>query len=347
MESILAQTFTDWELIISDNYSDDGSWDYLQTFQKNPRVRLFQFPRAGMYANWNNCIRLARGEFIYIATSDDTMTPDCLEKMIAALDRHPVGDIAHCCLNIIDEQGRSLGAASPWLQYRSTRYFNDWNWLPHVRYAPHDGLLHFIGGSVYTSITQLLIRRGVFDRIGLFDRHFGSYGDFEWNMRASLLVNTIHVPEALATWRLHPAQATGGTDTARCRRIMGQMTMTAVRRARRLDASLRGSVPMRRLRLVIDWDYIWFGLRERRSALRRILFLVCQGMVRPWIVRQYIKRGVSLPFDVLDSVSWIRDELKGLGVRSPELVDDDPPNADLHPHSCPQETSTMERGSEH
>jgi len=40
-----------------------------------------------MYANWNNCINLAQGKYVYIATSDDTMTPDCLEKMVGALEK--------------------------------------------------------------------------------------------------------------------------------------------------------------------------------------------------------------------------------------------------------------------
>src|SRR5688572_20016405 len=84
IETIVGQTYPDWELIVSDNYSDDGAWEFFEALaSKDPRVDAAQAPRQGLYANWNRCIERARGEFVYIATSDDTMAPDCLEKMVA------------------------------------------------------------------------------------------------------------------------------------------------------------------------------------------------------------------------------------------------------------------------
>ena len=55
---------------------------------------------------------------------------------------------------------------------------------------------------------QLLIRKKLFDKIGLFLTDQGSIADFEWGMRASLAANIFHVPEHLASWRIHPLQAT-------------------------------------------------------------------------------------------------------------------------------------------
>ena len=49
----------------------------------------------------------ARGQYVYIATSDDTMPPDCLEKMVAALDRNRECDLAHCNLRVIDQEGKT------------------------------------------------------------------------------------------------------------------------------------------------------------------------------------------------------------------------------------------------
>src|SRR5262249_49784139 len=87
--AIYQQTFQGWELIVVDNYSDDGAWEFLQEqASRDRRIRLSQAPREGLYANWNNCIRQASGEYVYIATSDDTMAPDCLEKLTAALETH-------------------------------------------------------------------------------------------------------------------------------------------------------------------------------------------------------------------------------------------------------------------
>jgi GT2 family glycosyltransferase len=210
LETIYAQSFGKWELIVSDNYSEDGAWELFQTQARNdPRVRIAQAPREGMYPNWNNCIRQAKGEFIYIATSDDTMSPDCLEKLVAALDSHPECELAHCALKAIDEHGR-ISDMQEWWSRRSPFALSSGELLhcPHIRRAPFDGLLHLLGTSVYTSMTQLLIRRSLFDRIGFFPSRWGSVGDFNWSMRAGLVANTVHVPDTWGGWRLHASQAT-------------------------------------------------------------------------------------------------------------------------------------------
>ena len=80
----------------------------------------------------------------------------------------------------------------------------------HVRRAPFDGLLHLTGQSVYISTTQLLVRRSVFKKIGLFEPRWGSVGDFAWNMLAGLIFNVIHVPATWGGWRVHSSQATAG-----------------------------------------------------------------------------------------------------------------------------------------
>lgn len=207
IQTIYDQTFTDWELIIVDNYSDDGAWEYFQECaRKDARIHISQAPRAGMYANWNNCIRLARGEYVYIATSDDTMSPDCLEKMAGGLDRHLSCDLCHCCLTVIDEQGHELEGW--WLSLPPQVFYGSLVFQKHIRKAPLDGVLHGCLNTIYHSITQLLIRRTVFARWGVFRTDWGSRGDFEWEMRASLACDTLHIPEYLASWRIHPTQAT-------------------------------------------------------------------------------------------------------------------------------------------
>jgi hypothetical protein len=91
MASILSQTLTDWELIVCDSFSDDGTWEYLQQFKDDPRVRLYQVPKEGLYAGWNECLRRCRGEYVYMATADDTCEASLLEKMVGALEKAESG----------------------------------------------------------------------------------------------------------------------------------------------------------------------------------------------------------------------------------------------------------------
>jgi hypothetical protein len=62
------------------------------------------------------------------------------------------------------------------------------------------------------SITQLLVRRSLFLKTGLFSTRWGSIGDFHWEMKAGLIANSVHVPDTWASWRLHPAQATASNS---------------------------------------------------------------------------------------------------------------------------------------
>lgn len=213
LATIRAQTLSDWELVVTDSFSDDGAWEILQAAADgDARIKLAQAPRDGVYSNWNRCIARAQGEFVYIATSDDTMSADCLAKLVAALEAHPECGIAQCCLDAIDEDGRVID--NWWKLVGAAQFLGDRYLRPHVRRAPVDGILHCgMATTLYHSITQLLVRREVFALAGSFPTQWGSAGDFEWGLRAGLLCDVVHVPEFLATWRIHGVQA---SSTYRC-----------------------------------------------------------------------------------------------------------------------------------
>ncbi len=168
-ETVFNQRLQDWELIVCDSYSDDGSWEYIQELAaREPRMRIFQSPRNGIYAGFNDCIEKARGELVYIATSDDTMLPDCLEKMVAALDENPDCGLCQCGLVVIDENGVPFPPDQQWTLYPLARYNENLVSKKNKRMAPHDGVVHPALFTIYTSITQMLIRPAwVFDPGGI------------------------------------------------------------------------------------------------------------------------------------------------------------------------------------
>lgn len=250
MRSILSQTLRDWELVIVDSHSDDGSLAVLEEHaRQDARIRIQQAPRDGIYSNINRAIELARGRYIYLATSDDTMEPECLERMVAALEAHPECGLAHCCLTIIDELGRPVAANDAWESYGTQRYFGGWLKKAHVRRAPHDGLLHFRNFTVFTSLTQLLVRREVYGRLGLFRTDVGSHADFAWGIRVGLLESVIHVPHALATWRRHSGQATRADALLRARAAgeFGRLAAEALEWLEGVRPELAGAIRARRV----------------------------------------------------------------------------------------------------
>jgi len=288
-QTIREQSLNDWELLVYDSHSTDGAWEYIcELAAEEPRMRAWQGPREGTPGSWSPCVAKARGEYVYIATSDDTMPPDCLEKLVAALDAHPGCDVAHCRLMPIDEHGNEVSERSRWWSTRSVFAQSSGPLLdvPHIRRAPFDGLLHLSGKSVYISITQLLIRRSLFDRIGLFESTWGSVGDFNWSMRAGLAASTVHVPDTWGGWRLHSAQATAtaGVGSPEHAKKTDAMIENAIERCARFL-----SPPLQR-RLRSDWCA---ELQDMRAFDREIAALKNALERRAYVMRRLLGGSVA------------------------------------------------------
>jgi glycosyltransferase involved in cell wall biosynthesis len=290
MRSILEQAFTDWELIVVDSYSDDGSWEYIQKCAKNDnRIKLYQSEVRGIYINFNKCIDLAKGEYVYFATSDDTMDPTFIKKMVNALDECPGCDLAHCKLTIIDENNNPV--SRKWDDFFIVRYFGELINQKHIRLAPHDALLHFSGITAYTSLTQILIRKRLFDKIGLFLTNFGSIADYEWYMRATLIANTIHVPEYLATWRVHQNQATGNNILNRAK-ASGQfikMANRAIKIAKKLNPSILSKFNLKELKYILEKEKLYYEIKEKKSKQERRMSFLKFSFINPRLVKEWYK----------------------------------------------------------
>jgi len=236
MESLLAQSLTDWELIISDNDSDDGAWEYFQTFKNDPRIRLQQRPRRGMYDNWNACLEKARGEYLYVATSDDTCEPPLLEKLTGALERHPDMALAVCDFAFIDESGRVM---DPEPLGKPSAFYGDWMARPHRRSGQLELLVHAGIGVSWTTMTAVVFRRKLLEQIGLFRTDCGAVADKFWALRAAAWTDTLFVPGQMATWRFHAKQGSRGQSPLALRREVGITRETLQALADRLPAEWR------------------------------------------------------------------------------------------------------------
>ena len=86
IESVLAQTFSDYELIISDNASEDSTTDLISSFKDRRIIYIRKEKNIGAIDNFNSCLAAAKGEYITIFHDDDIMLPDNLAFKVEALD---------------------------------------------------------------------------------------------------------------------------------------------------------------------------------------------------------------------------------------------------------------------
>lgn len=87
MRSILAQTYSELEVVVSDHSSTDATWELLQQFADDPRVVLLQTPAGGgARVNWNRVTEAATGDFVKLVCGDDLIRHDIVEKQVAAFE---------------------------------------------------------------------------------------------------------------------------------------------------------------------------------------------------------------------------------------------------------------------
>lgn len=221
LDSILAQTLGDWELIVCDSYSSDGSWDLFREYAVDQRVSLFQVPRKGIYAGWNECLRRARGKYVTIATADDTANIMFLEKMTDLLEHHHDVHLAMCQFDFINGRGEIVPDPAG---ERPNTCFGEWQVVAHRRSGKAEFLAHLTRGGSWTTITSVLFTRELLERAGLFIEQETPVVDQLWAAKAALLTDTIWLPERLATWRIHGAQ---GSSRWTRRNGLRQVQLTA------------------------------------------------------------------------------------------------------------------------
>lgn len=104
IESVLNQTFTNFELIIWDDASTDTSWEIINSYS-DPRIKAFR-NKDNIQTTMSFGLRVAQGEYVAVHNSDDAWEPTKLEKQVTILDENPDFAAVFTHVQIIDENGR-------------------------------------------------------------------------------------------------------------------------------------------------------------------------------------------------------------------------------------------------
>lgn len=110
LDSVLSQTFDDFEVIVSDHSSSDGSEAIARSYEaRDDRVRVITTPAGGgAVRNWNAVSHAATGEYIKLVCGDDLIHPEMLAAQVAALDAQPTASLVASRRRLIDAQGEEI-----------------------------------------------------------------------------------------------------------------------------------------------------------------------------------------------------------------------------------------------
>ncbi len=196
MESILRQSFADFELLISDDCSADETQEIVLS-QSDPRIRSFHnTSRLGLVGNWNRCIELARGEYVYIFHQDDLMEKDVVQRGVRLLNQHPKVGFVFSDIVTIDAEGKTIGRHwTPILPERDTIF-------------PEQDFFRLLAmnGNLVPCQT-VMARAECFRRFGKFDARLRYTPDLEMWLRLALHYDVGYIAEPLVKLRRHPGQA--------------------------------------------------------------------------------------------------------------------------------------------
>src|SRR5579884_1902962 len=201
LDSILAQTYRDFELVISDNASTDETPAIVARYAAaDPRIRAVrQETNLGASRNFRIVTELCRGRYIKHAAHDDTLAPTYLERCVAALEADPAAVLAYPLSVHVDENGRRL-PIGPGQGYRISLRLSSPK--PHERWREYHSNCHEHTGA---DPVFGLIRAEAMFRTKIVGPYIGS--DLLLLAELSLLGSFVEIPEELFFYRLHAANS--------------------------------------------------------------------------------------------------------------------------------------------
>src|SRR4030042_2316707 len=112
LQSILNQTYQDFEVLCLDDASTDNSREIISRYLSHGRFRVYynEHNSASAFGQWHRGIELAQGEYIWIAEADDYADREFLSSLVAVLEAHPAGGLAYCQSWRVNEGGEIISS---------------------------------------------------------------------------------------------------------------------------------------------------------------------------------------------------------------------------------------------
>jgi glycosyltransferase involved in cell wall biosynthesis len=245
VESIVSQSFQDWEMVVVENGSTDGTVEFLQTRRESEaRMTVVTEERPGVARSLNKGLAVCSGTWIARIDADDRAMPRRLEKQAAFMAINPDVVTVSCFAYYINEAGRRVALAPHDLTTREA----------YARYMSGSDLIGLLHPGAF-------IRRDALLKIGGYRADYEPAEDIDlWN-RLSELGPVLVLPEFLMEYRLHPTSMVAmNLKTAHMKREWARECMLARR---------RGDEEPGWDRFQYDWNKapLWERMHRRRELL--------------------------------------------------------------------------------
>lgn len=277
LAALRAQTFTEFELLVVDNGSTDGT-AALVTSLEDPRLRYHRNERnLSSRQNWNRCLDLAVGDFVAICHDDDLYAPEFLGRAVSVLQAHPRVAFVHTAVRFVDAGGRLL---------RTFRAYPSDTITPGV-----EAFLRYLGRSHDVVFSSVVARRACYDAVERFTPEF-LCADFEMWLKLALQGDVAYIAAPLVSYRTHTDSTSLTMDPARWHRENCEI----VRRAIRWASGKIPGIEAREAELIDRTRQVW-----ARRTLKEALLAASWGQIE--MAREYLR--VSRDLAGGGSARWV------------------------------------------
>ena len=278
IDSVLAQSFTDFELWLVDDGSTDNSWCVIQSYS-DPRIRPLQQENQGVAAAKNAALFGASGRYTAIIDADDWWAPDKLEKQVSLMESDPGITVSGTFVQVVDESGAPL-------------YMEKKQCDPGLIKA---GLKHknqFTHSSVIFR-TELAKQCG-----GYYEKARQYLVDYKLLYQLDALGNSTHIPEALTYYRIVPGSLSTKNDPPRFHEIVhntlqrGHILDEELEELRQMKAREKRHPAVRKAgyHYYLGRVFLFYNFNRSR-ALKHFLRALA---IWPWHIRSWIYAGMAL-----------------------------------------------------
>lgn len=203
IDSVLNQTYQDFELIILDDKSTDNSKEVIESYRSHPKVSQIVYNEVNSgttFKQWNKGIRLAKGELIWLAESDDDASEFFLEELAAKFNQNPNLGIVYCDSYYMNEKGEKLQCTHIWKNER----FNTNRWDTDYE---NNGVKEVNGYLIFHNIidnaSSALFKKEMLFKAGLADESFRYAGDMFLYLKVLLISDVAYINKPLNYFRDH------------------------------------------------------------------------------------------------------------------------------------------------
>ncbi len=213
IQSAIEQTYANLEIVISDDASNDETLKLIEKFKEKTKIpiHIYHHQPSSIGANWNNCIKKAKGSYIKFLFQDDVLEPTCIDEMVSlALCDDEIG-LIYCKRNFIYNPNNNIH--NEWIKDYGILH-QSWNNLIINRSCIIEGnkllknmnLLKFPENKIGEP-TAVLLKKECFDKVNFFDTELKQSLDIEFWYRVMKKFKVGFVDNALIKFRLHDEQA--------------------------------------------------------------------------------------------------------------------------------------------